>query len=173
MKRLACFGMMAVGMTLWTGCGKSAAPAPTPAAGPSLPQRAQPRLPTLKLWLGAQELVAEVAATPAQIQTGMMFRTNLVATEGMVFVLPFAHRAGFWMMNCPTPLSCAYIDPQGVIQEIHDMEPFNTNTIVANSDNIFYVLETARGWFERNGVRPGMVVRTERGSLADTFRRRR
>jgi len=32
-----------------------------------------------------------------------------------------------------------------------------------------YVLETPRGWFSRHNVGVGTVVRTERGSLRETF----
>ena len=63
----------------------------------------------------------------------------------------------------------AVIDPQGVILEIREMEPNNTNSIVANSDNVLFVLETARGWFERHGVRTGMVIQTESGPLLETL----
>ena len=52
------------------------------------------------------------------------------------------------------------------------MEPNNTNSIVANSDNVMFVLETARGWFERHGVRTGMVIQSESGPLINTLRPR-
>jgi len=165
--------MMAVGMTLWTGCGKSAPPPPPPAAGLPLPQRAQPKLPTMKLWLGAQEIVAELALTGIQQQTGMMFRTNLAEGEGMLFVFPVPHRASFWMKTTPLPLSAAYLSPQGVILEIHDLKPHDTNAVAAASENVQFVLETPQGWFGRNGVGVGALVRTEHGPLADTFFRRR
>lgn len=166
-------GMILCGV-LAVGCEKPALTAPPPqSVEPGIPSRAQPRLPTLKLWLGAQELLAEVARTPAQVQTGMMFRTNIAENEGMLFVFAYPHRASFWMKNVPIPLSCAYIAPGGEILEIHNMHPQRTNEIVAKHDNIQFVLETSRGWFERNKVATGMVVRTEAGSLTETFFSRR
>jgi uncharacterized protein len=131
---------------------------------------AQPRLTTLKVWLGPHELTAEVARTPRERETGMMFRTNIAENEGMLFVFPRPGRVAFWMKNVPIPLSCAYIDPDGVILEVHDLEPHKEETVEAGSYQIQYVLETARGWFERQGIGPGTVVRTERGSLQETFR---
>lgn len=153
------------------GCGK---PAPPPPAAPVQwePTAAQPRLATAKLYVGPATITAEMALAQIEIATGMMFRTNLVETEGMIFHLGQPQRAGFWMKNCPTPMSCAYIDPQGVILEIREMEPNNTNSIVANSDNVLFVLETAQGWFERHGVRTGMVIQTESGPLINTLRPR-
>jgi len=151
------------------GCRQAAAPAAGPAAGPSVPTAAQPKLQTMKLWLGAEEMVAELALTGEQTQTGMMFRTNMAENAGMLFVFPEPFRAKFWMKNCPLPLSAAYIDPDGVILEIRDLQPQNTNSVVAASERVQYVLETNQGWFERHKVTAGMVVRTERGTLVDTF----
>lgn len=154
---------------LAAGCGKPAAPPP---AAPALwlPTAAQPRLATTKLYVGPAEITAEMALTQTEIATGMMFRTNIVENEGMIFNLRQPQRASFWMKNCPTPMSCAYIDPQGVILEIREMEPNNTNSIVANSDNVMFVLETARGWFERHGVRTGMLIQSTSGPLMDALR---
>ena len=154
------------------GCNKPAAPATGEAASPKLPTAAQPKLQTMKLWLGAEEMIAELALTGQQLQTGMMFRTNLAENAGMLFVFPTPHRASFWMKNCPLPLSAAYIDPEGVILEIHDLQSHNTNSVEAASDRVQFVLETNQGWFGRHHVTPGMVVRTERGTLLETFFRR-
>ena len=48
------------------GCKQAAAPVPGPDAHPSLPTAAQPKLQTMKLWLGAEEMVAELALTAEQ-----------------------------------------------------------------------------------------------------------
>jgi uncharacterized protein len=142
-------------------------------ASPNLPAGAQPKLQTMKLWLGAEEMEAELALTGIQQQIGMMFRTNMMENAGMLFVFPVPHQASFWMMNCPLPLSAAYIDPNGVILEIHDLEPHNTNTVKAASDRVQFVLETNQGWFKQHHVATGTMVRTERGTLAETFLRDR
>lgn len=147
----------------------AAAPASAPAAVPGEPTQAQPRLQTLKLWLGAEEMVAELALTGPQVQTGMMFRTNMEENAGMLFVFPQASPRGFWMKNCFVPLSAAYVDPEGVILEIHPLEPHNTNTVFSTSDRIQYVLETPQGWFDRHNIHTGAVIRTEVGSLRQTF----
>lgn len=141
------------------------------ATGPIV--QAQPQLQTIKIYLGPKELNTELALTDQQRMAGMMFRTNIAETEGMLFVFPYPHQTGFWMKNVTVPLSAAYIDSQGAILEIHDLEPGNTNPVVAGSDRIQYVLETAQGWFPRNGVNTGAVIRTDRGSLAETFSFRR
>ena len=166
-------GLLLIVASALVGCGKSndAAP-PAQSIPPAEPRAAQPKLQTMKLWLGAEELTAELALTAQQMQTGMMFRTNVAENEAMLFVFGAPQRASFWMKNCVIPLSCAYIDTDGVILETHDMKPHDETPIVANSENIRFVLETRQGWFERNHVSAGTVVRTEHGSLAETFFKR-
>jgi uncharacterized protein len=153
--------------------------APPPAApqvlrpDPSIPTAAQPRLPELRLYVGAEELVAELAMTPRQIQTGMMFRTEMAENEAMLFVFGAPYQAAFWMKNTLLPLSAAYINPEGIILEIHDLQPHDTNSVVAATDQVQYVLETNQGWFRKKNIHPGMVIRTEHGTLQETFFRNR
>ncbi|HTQ49807.1 MAG TPA: DUF192 domain-containing protein [Candidatus Acidoferrales bacterium] len=167
-------------VVLLSGCGKTGQPSAgqsaTNAVAQSLedrlPKQAQPKLPTMKLYVGAEVLDSELALTGEQIVTGMMYRTNIQDTDSMLFLLPVPQRASFWMYHCPESISCAYISPDGVIQEIHHLEHMDTNAVVAASDNIQFVLETSDGWFARHNVSTGMVIRTEKGSLAETFLRR-
>jgi uncharacterized protein len=176
---------LAIIVLIGLGCGSSDKPAPKVAEQPAAktnalpaapfddsPTNAQPKLATLKLWIGSEEVIAEIAATGIQIQTGMMFRTKMEENEGMLFVFPSALPRSFWMKNCILPLSCAYIDPEGVIAETHHMKPHDETPILSKSDRIQYVLEMNQGWFERHNIKPGALVRTERGSLAETFFRR-
>lgn len=128
---------------------------------------AQPRLPTLKLWLGDQELDTEVARAPLELQTGMMFRTNMAENEGMLFVFGRGHRAAFYMRNTRVPLSAAYIDPEGAILELHDLKPLDETPVEAASDRIQFVLETPQGWFQRHNVAVGAVIRTPYGALRE------
>jgi uncharacterized membrane protein (UPF0127 family) len=166
--------IVALASILIVGCkkGPNASTPLTIETAPALPTKAQPKLPTVKLWIGAEEMTAEMALNGIQQQTGMMFRTNIAENEGMIFVFPYPHRASFWMKNTPLPLSAAYISPEGVILEIHQLEPHNTNAVKAVSENIQYVLETSQGWFERHNIRTNTLVRTEKASLRQTFFRR-
>ena len=135
--------------------------------------QALPKLPSLKLWVGNQVLEAEIAVTPRELATGMMYRTNIAENEAMLFRLPVPQQANFYMKNTYVPLSCAYIDAEGTILEIHDLQPRNEQPVPSATDNISYVLETKQGWFERNKIGVGAVVRTDHGSLAEVFSRAR
>jgi len=156
--------------TLLAGCKKAGEPvAAPPSLDDLLPKQAQPKLPTLKIYMGPETVNAELATTEREEMTGMMFRTNLQETDAMLFVLPMPQRASFWMKNCPESLSAAYIGPDGVIEEIHHLEKNDTNSVAAARDDIQYVLETKDGWFARHNIKTGTVIRTERGSLRETF----
>jgi uncharacterized membrane protein (UPF0127 family) len=154
----------------------SVTPIVSTAASPAISAtpRGQPqeKLPTLKLWAGTNGIVAEIASSRKQIETGMMWRTNMAEMEGMLFVFAQPHQVAFFMKNTLLPLSCAYIDPDGVVLEIHHMKPLDETPIQSRSHQVQYVLEMNQGWFDRHGVKPGAVFSTEHGSFAQTFRRR-
>lgn len=161
-------------VAILAGCAKPAPPAPKPQTiDDILPKHAQPKLRTMKLYIGSfpsiKTLEAELALTGDEIMTGMMYRTNIQETDAMLFLLPATQRANFWMKNCPESISAAYITPEGIIAEIHHLEANDTNGVISATDNIRFVLETKEGWFERNFIGTGTVIRTEKGSLAETF----
>ncbi len=170
MKLKNCIALL-LAAAFWAGCQKPAAVVPPPPVEESLPTQAQPKLQTMKIYLGAETLDAELALTPSEQQTGMMFRTNVTDESAMLFVLPQALQApnGFWMTNCPVSLSAAYIGPDGLIEEIHHLEKNDNTPVVATNDNIIFVLEVNDGWFARHNINPGTVIRTEKGSLRETF----
>jgi len=159
-------------MVLLAGCEKK--PSQTPTENHQINgylDQAQPHLATMKIFLGKEEMVAEVAQTSVQIMTGMMYRTNMLENEGMLFVFNRPHQASFYMRNTVIPLSCAYIDSEGTILELHDMKPLDESSIPASSDRIQIVLETKQGWFQRHNIGPGTLITTEHGGLFQTFSR--
>lgn len=123
----------------------------------------------MKLWLGTNEVVAELAIKQTEVATGMMFRNAMGWNEGMLFIFGVPHQTGFYMKNTTVPLSAAYIDPDGVILEIHDLKPLDVEPVMAASDQILYVLEMNQGWFKTNRVDAGTALRTEVGTLRETF----
>src|SRR6476660_7019190 len=133
-----------------SGCERPTVPAaaaPAVSAPESVAGKSQPKLPTIKLWLGAKEVIAEQASTPDQVKTGMMFRKQMGENEGMLFIFAQPLRASFWMRNTLISLSCAYIDSAGVILETHEMKPLDETPIQAAPDSqVQYVLEMPGGW---------------------------
>ena len=144
-------------------------PIPAPSANPVASQ-SQPRLKTLKLYLGAAELTVEIADENLERQAGMMHRTTMPKNEGMLFVFPYPHQTGFWMKNTTVPLSIAYIDRASRVIEIYDLHPGDEEAVESRSARVQYALEVNQGWFAKNGIQPGTVLVTERGSLAVSVR---
>src|SRR5205085_9207513 len=103
-------------IVLAAGCGRPVrSPPGTRASDLVEPREAQPKLATIKLWIGPKEITVEQAVTEEQVQTGLMFRKEMAPEEGMLFIFEEPHRPAFWMHNTLLPLSCAYLDHSGVI----------------------------------------------------------
>lgn len=168
MNRILIITAFCLAAFLEAGC-KPSGPASNANTALIVPTKAQPKLPTIKLWLGAQEMDAEMAVTLEEVETGMMFRTNMGPNDGMLFVFRAPYQTSFWMKNTIVPLSAAYINPEGTILEIHDLQPQNTNEVVAATSNVQYVLETPQGWFRTNHIEVGTLIKTEKGPLASFF----
>lgn len=163
------------GLVLGTGAGCDApkpASKPPPAAATE-PQfhldRAQPKLATVKLWVGAKEVDAEMCLTRTQIATGLMFRPGIQGDECMLFVFPQAQSVAFYMKNVGFDIDAAYMDSKGVIQQIVRLKKQDVTPVPSTSNDIQFVLETAPGWFEKNGIGVGAVVKTPRRSLREEF----
>ncbi len=101
---------------------------------------------------------AEIADTPKSRERGLMQRTQLCANCGMLFIFEEAAQHGFWMKNTPLPLSIAFINADGIILNIAEMQPHSTAIHHAKS-NALFALEMNRGWFAKRGIKPGHVVR--------------
>lgn len=116
--------------------------------------RPQKGLATMELRSGTVVITVELAVSPSEQETGLMHRTELQDGHGMLFVYPDDRRLSFWMKNTLIPLSIAYLDAQGVIRELYDMQP-QSLAPVESERHVRYALETPQGWFERVGLKPG------------------
>ncbi len=111
------------------------------------------------LSIGNGTLDVELATDQSSRETGLMNRTSLQATEGMLFIFPEAKQVHFWMKKTTLPLSVAYINSHGRIIEIHDLEPLSEQLVPSSSSNILYVLEVNRGWFSEHQVLAGDIIK--------------
>lgn len=117
-------------------------------------EQAQQTLPTMSLNAGIHLIRAEVASTFESRMHGLMYRKSMGANDGMLFVFPNIERHCMWMKNTYLPLSVAFIDEQGVIVSISDMQPQTENSHCA-ARPARYALEMNQGWFAAKGVKPG------------------
>jgi len=114
----------------------------------------QLNLPRTTLSIGFHQLQVQVAATPEQQATGLMFRTDMPAHEGMLFVFPTASQQCFWMKNTLIPLTAAFVADDGTIINLEDMQPQTTQSH-CSSKPVRFVLEMNQGWFVKKGLKAG------------------
>ena len=124
------------------------------AAVAAVAQEPQLDLPRVRLSAGMHQIDAQVARTPDQRATGLMWRKQMPQHEGMLFVFDQPFRQCFWMKNTLMPLSAAFIEDDGTIVNIADMQPRSLDSHCSDKP-VRYVLEMNQGWFDKRGVKPG------------------
>ncbi len=123
-------------------------------AGATQAQDQPQSLPTIRLNAGIHNILAQVAQTPAQRATGLMYRRSMTNNEGMLFVFEEPSKQCFWMKNTFLPLSTAFVADNGTIVNIEDMKPQTLNSH-CSLQPVRYVLEMNQGWFAKRGIKAG------------------
>lgn len=101
---------------------------------------------------------AEIVRTPEKIQKGLMYRDSLGENCGMLFIFPDSQPRSFWMRNTKIPLSIAYTDANGYIINIEEMCPYSEQQVLSRGP-ASCALEMNRGWFKKNGIKPGHKIK--------------
>ena len=95
----------------------------------------------------------EIADTIELRRQGLMFRENLGATQGMLFLFETPGNQSFWMENTPIPLDIIFIEPDGRISKIAEQTvPYSRDSIEGGSDTIQYVLEVSGNTAKNFGI---------------------
>jgi len=123
-------------------------------AGWAVAETPQMNLPRVKLAAGMHQIDAQVARTSEQRATGLMWRRDMPQHEGMLFVFEQPTKQCFWMMNTPSPLTAAFLDEDGTIVNLADMQPLSTQSHCSQRP-VRFVLEMNQGWFQKKGLRAG------------------
>jgi uncharacterized membrane protein (UPF0127 family) len=118
----------------------------------------QAKLPVAELTAGMHVIHAELAVTPEQQATGMMFRQGMGANDGMLFVNDDAGVRCFWMRNTLIPLSIAFVADDGTVVNIADMAP-RSDASHCSAQPVRYALEVPAGWFAKRGFKAGLKLR--------------
>ena len=119
---------------------------------------AQAVLPLAELGAGMYRIEAEVAHTDETRQIGLMNRAKMPLHRGMVFVFPEQRAHCMWMKNTLLPLSVAFLDDEGRVINIEDMQPQTTDNHCAAGPARF-ALEMNLGWFSERGIKAGDMLR--------------
>jgi len=142
-------------------CSRSA-PAPTTTTGSATP--AVPAGPRI-VFPDGTVIHVEIAADDPTREQGLMFRDQMAADRGMIFIFPQNGTYPFWMKNTIIPLDMIWIDDQHRVNFVaSDAAPckadpcpnYGSTTLTSR-----YVLETAAGVAKRHNVAPGSVLRFE------------
>ena len=112
-----------------------------------------------QLSAGMHLIKAEVASTGAQREQGLMFREKMPLNAGMVFVFDAPTTQCMWMKNTLLPLSVAFIDAEGIIVNIEDMQPQTLDSHCSKKAvAVRYALEMNLGWFKQKNIKPGTSI---------------
>ena len=115
------------------------------------------RLPAITLNAGMHLIQAEIAQTPEQRSTGLMFRSAMGTNEGMLFAFEEPGQQCFWMKNTLLPLSVAFVADDGSVVNIESMKPQTLDSHCSKKP-VRFVLEMNEGWFAKRGIKPGFKL---------------
>lgn len=110
---------------------------------------------------GVHRVEVEVAATRDARTRGMMWRTELAAGKGMLFLFPEEEVQSFWMRNTLIPLDMIFITTGMKVAGIVERAEPRTLTARSVGAPSQYVLEVPGGWSQSVGVTRGSTVEFE------------
>jgi len=102
-------------------------------------------------------LQLEVPQNDGEFRLGLMFRESLEQDRGMLFIFESTDYHSFHMKNTFIPLDIAFINEEGIIESIKELDPMNPVPVYPD-DDIRYAIEVNRGWFAENGVEVGDII---------------
>jgi hypothetical protein len=103
----------------------------------------------------------EVAATPDSRRRGLMWRTELAAGKGMLFLFPEEEVQSFWMANTLIPLDMLFINSKMQVVGIVERAVPQTRTSRSVGQPSQFVLEVPGGWCQSVGITQNSTVEFE------------
>lgn len=104
------------------------------------------------------QMVVEIARTAQEQETGLMNRASVPDGTGMLFVFSQPGNVNFWMKDTKIPLSIAFIDSNGKILDVQDMQA-ESEELHSPGQNYQYALEVGLGWFGKVKVKAGDIIK--------------
>jgi uncharacterized membrane protein (UPF0127 family) len=104
---------------------------------------------------GEVPVTVEVVSTPATQAIGLMYRKELGAMAGMLFVFDTTTEHTFWMKNTVLPLDMLFLgEDRKVVGIVKDAVPFTTTARTVDAPSR-YVLEVNAGFSTKHGIKSG------------------
>jgi uncharacterized membrane protein (UPF0127 family) len=105
-------------------------------------------------------VIAEKADSPEKRTRGLMFRTSLGETEGMIFYFGQPGRHPFWMHNTRIPLTVIFLDDALRIVDMRNMSPClerdpDRCPIYAPGADAGYAVEVNQGFVGKHRIKIG------------------
>jgi uncharacterized protein len=127
------------------------------------PTKAQPTLPVVPLTIVTHDgqshaFSVEVASTPAEQETGLMFRTSVPANGGMLFIWNGERDSQMWMKNTLVPLDMVFIGADGMVKAIAENTVPESLAVIDSQVAVHATLELAAGTTTRLDIRVGDKV---------------
>ena len=108
---------------------------------------------------GSARFAVEIADTARERGKGLMYRDNLPASAGMLFIYERPQDVSFWMKNTLIPLDMIFIGPDGRVNGVHAMAKPGDETAIPGPGGSLMVLEINGGLAERLGLGEGAELR--------------
>lgn len=158
-RRIVAIAAIALSTALIAGCGSDGPTSTAGTSASSLPgAQSLPVGATLRV--GATEIELEVARTPAEQETGLMFRTDLPPDRGMLFPTTRPIGMSIWMKDTLIPLDLVFVRDGVVTKVVTEAPPCTTNRCpVWSSDGpIDEVIELRGGRAAELGITTGTTL---------------
>jgi hypothetical protein len=120
----------------------------------ALPATADKTLKTTSLSMGKNAIRVEIVENDDDRSKGLMFREKLGKNDGMLFIFDDPGYHSMWMKNTLIPLSVAFVDRDGVILNVEEMEPQTLDSHTA-AGPAKYAIEANKGWYAERKIKPG------------------
>lgn len=162
---LPCYVVAIVFNALLMGCSL-----PTPAVTTDIPSLEVTKAPmrgqlpiSAQANIAGQKINLEVARTPQQQATGLMYRTTLADNRGMLFLFEPPQVVGFWMKNVRIPLDMLFIKDGKISAIATDVPPCKTAACPTYGPTtpIDQVIELRGGVAAKLGIKVGQTVQIQ------------
>lgn len=107
-------------------------------------------------------ITIEIADTEELHNRGLMWRTGLDDTMGMLFEFDRAQPLTFWMRNTPTALDIIFLSAEKIVINIAENTSPMSDTVYSSQAPARYVVEVPAGFCRRHRILPGMAVQWRR-----------
>lgn len=115
--------------------------------------------------INGKRYAVEIADTPDSRERGLMFRNNMPADAGMLFVFDDEEPRAFWMKNTYIPLDILYFDEgRRLVSAQLAVPPCGDQQrcpVYPSAGPAKYVLELNAGQSKDLSLKPGDILKTE------------